>query len=62
MRGTDLNTTYKKPLPTPAVVLCTAKFIRREKNKIYIRGTIEDGMGTVYTTAEAMFVETKAKL
>jgi len=58
----DLNVTYKKPLPTPAVVLCTAKIERRERNKVYMRGTVEDGLGTVFTTAEGMFVETKPKL
>lgn len=58
----DLNVTYKKPVPTPGVLLCAAAFDRRERNKIYIRGTIEDGEGTVYTTGEGLFVEVMAKL
>lgn len=58
----DLNTSYKKPVPTPGVVLCTAKFDRRERNKIYIRTTIEDGQGTVYTVGEGMFIEVKTKI
>ncbi|KAF1978533.1 hypothetical protein BU23DRAFT_549960 [Bimuria novae-zelandiae CBS 107.79] len=57
-----LNTTYKKPVPTPSTVLCTVKILRRERNKIYLRATIEDGEGTVFTTAEGMFVETGSKL
>ncbi|KAF2244420.1 hypothetical protein BU26DRAFT_434962 [Trematosphaeria pertusa] len=57
-----LNTSYKKPVPTPGVVLCTAKFDRRERNKIYIRTTIEDGQGTVYTVGEGMFIEVKTKI
>jgi acyl-coenzyme A thioesterase PaaI-like protein len=52
-----LNTNYKKPVPTPSTVLCTAKYVKTERNKIYVNGTIEDGKGTVYTTGEGMFVE-----
>lgn len=58
----DLNTTYKKPVPAPGVVLCKAEFVRRERNKTFVRGSIEDGMGTVYTTGEGMFIEVKTKL
>ncbi|KAF2198359.1 hypothetical protein GQ43DRAFT_378806 [Delitschia confertaspora ATCC 74209] len=57
-----LNTTYKKPVPTPGVVLCNAKFERREGKKIIVTGTIEDGMGKVYATAEGLFVYAKPKL
>ena len=53
---TDLNTNYKKPLPTPGVVLCKATLDRVVRNKIYVRASIEDGNGTVYTTGEGMFV------
>jgi thioesterase superfamily protein 4 len=34
---------------------------RKDRNKIYIMGTIEDGLGTVYTTGEGMFVEVNIK-
>ncbi|KAF2107857.1 HotDog domain-containing protein, partial [Lophiotrema nucula] len=54
-----LTTNYKKPTPTPSIVLCTAKFDRQERNKIYVVGSIEDGMGTVYATGEGMFVHVK---
>ncbi|ORX99559.1 HotDog domain-containing protein [Clohesyomyces aquaticus] len=57
-----LNTNYKRPVPAPGVVLCTAKFERKEGRKIYVRGSIEDGMGTVYSTGEGMFLETRAKI
>ncbi|KAF1842389.1 uncharacterized protein K460DRAFT_409806 [Cucurbitaria berberidis CBS 394.84] len=57
-----LNTNYKRPVPTPGIVLCTAKFERQDGRKLYVRATIEDGMGTVFTTGEAMFVEVKVKL
>ena len=58
---TDLNTTYKKPVPAPGVVLCKAKFEKRERNKTYVSGSIEDGMGTVYTVGEGMFIEVNRK-
>ena len=62
---TDLNVNYKKPVPAPSVVLCRARFDRQERNKIYCTGTIEDGEGNVYSSAEGMFIEvmrTKAHL
>lgn len=59
---TDLNTTYKKPVPVPGPLLCTAKIERQDGRKLYVRATIEDGMGTVYTTGECMFVGVKSKL
>jgi thioesterase superfamily protein 4 len=57
-----LNITYKKPVPTPGVFLCTATFERRERTKIFLRATVEDGAGVVYAVGEGMFVDTKAKL
>lgn len=57
-----MNTTYRKPVPTPGVILCTAKFERIDGRKVYIRATIEDGMGDVLTVGESMFLEVKNKL
>ncbi|KAF2024773.1 hypothetical protein EK21DRAFT_77966 [Setomelanomma holmii] len=54
-----LNTIYKKPVPTPGVLKCTAKFERRDGRKLYVRATIENGKGTIYTVGEAMFIEVK---
>ena len=59
---TDLNTSYRKPAPTPGTLLCTAKIERQEGRKLYVRGTIEDGGGTVYTVGEAMFIKMTQKL
>lgn len=53
----DLNTNYKKPVPTPGVVLCTASWVKQDRNKIYVNATIEDGQGKVYTMGEGMFIE-----
>lgn len=58
----DLNTVYKKPIPVPGPVLCTARIDRQDGRKVYVRATIEDGEGTVYTTAESMFVSSKPRL
>lgn len=57
-----LKVNYKKPLRTPGVVLCTAKFERSERNKTWVVGTVEDGQGTVFATGEALFVEPRSKL
>lgn len=57
-----LNTSYRKPVPTPGTLLCTAKVERQEGRKLYVRGTIEDGAGTVYTVGEAMFIKMVQKL
>ena len=58
----QLNTVYKKPVPVPGPLLCTAKIERQDGRKLYIRATIEDGAGTVYTSGECMFVQMKSKL
>ncbi|KAJ4994150.1 thioesterase superfamily protein [Stagonosporopsis vannaccii] len=60
--ATDLNTVYKKPIPVPGPVLCTVTIERQDGRKLYVRATIEDGEGTVYTTADCMFVEIRPKL
>lgn len=55
---------YKKPLPTPGLLYCTAKIERVEggDRKIFIRATLEDGNGTVYTIGEGLFVKLAVKL
>jgi thioesterase superfamily protein 4 len=58
----DLNISYKRPIPTPSTVLCTANVERQDGRKLYIRSTIEDGAGVTYTVGEAMFVEIKSRL
>jgi acyl-coenzyme A thioesterase PaaI-like protein len=59
-----LNTTYKKPVPTPGALLLTAKIERQDAGdrKLYIRATIEDGSGTIYTVGEALFIRVSTKL
>ncbi|TVY85765.1 Acyl-coenzyme A thioesterase, partial [Lachnellula willkommii] len=51
-----LKINYKKPVRAPGKILCTAKVYRKEGRKMWISGTIEDGEGTILTTAEALFL------
>jgi len=59
-----LNTTYKAPVRTPGVLLCTATIVRQEggDRKVYMRATVQDGKGTVCTICEALFVKVKSQL
>lgn len=43
-------------------MLCTAQFDKREGKKIFVSGTVEDGEGAVYATAEALFIEARPKI
>jgi thioesterase superfamily protein 4 len=51
-----LKVEYKKPVRTPAVILCRAALEKREGRKLWGRGTVEDGEGTILATGEALFV------
>lgn len=51
-----LKVDYKKPVRTPSKILCTAKVDRKEGRKMWVSGTIEDGEGTILTTAEGLFL------
>lgn len=51
-----LKVDYKKPVPTPTVVLCRAWVQRTEGRKMFTEGTIEDGEGVVYAKGEALFI------
>jgi hypothetical protein len=51
-------------VPTPGALLLTAKIERQEAGdrKLYVRATIEDGNGTIYTLGEALFIRVSTKL
>lgn len=57
-----LNVKYRQPVATPGVVLLTAGYTKVVQRKQFMRATIEDGKGTVYAEAEALFVEIRQKL
>ena len=53
-----LNVTYKKPLPTPGIVLCRGWLEKRSMGrKLYLRATVEDGMGAVYAEGECLYIQ-----
>jgi acyl-coenzyme A thioesterase PaaI-like protein len=52
----SLKIDYKKPVPTPGVVLCRCWLEKEERRKMWIRGAIEDGDGTVLATAQSLFL------
>ncbi|KAI9879709.1 MAG: hypothetical protein M1830_007494 [Pleopsidium flavum] len=57
-----LNVEFKKPVPTPGIVVSKARLTRAEGRKLWVRGAMEDERGNVYATAESLFVEVKASL
>jgi len=57
-----LNITYRRPVPTPGLVLSRARLVKREKRKMWVEGEVEDGEGGIFASAEALFVELKASL
>jgi len=53
-----LKVDYKKPVPTPCYLLARVVLEgRSEGRKQWFKGSLEDGMGTVYVTAESLIVE-----
>ncbi|KAF8253257.1 hypothetical protein K440DRAFT_593923 [Wilcoxina mikolae CBS 423.85] len=54
-----LNTSFKKPVVTPGVLLCRASVTRSERRKYWVSGTLEDGCGTVFAEAEGLFIGVK---
>jgi len=57
-----MNTSYRKPVATPSVILCRARLERIDGRKVFIHATIEDGKGTILTVGESMFLEIRNKL
>ncbi|KAF1987289.1 hypothetical protein K402DRAFT_420510 [Aulographum hederae CBS 113979] len=54
-----LNVSYKRPVPTPGVVLVRTKIVKSEGRKRWVKGTIEDEQGNVLTIGEALFLGIK---
>ncbi|KAI9844816.1 MAG: hypothetical protein M1837_005234 [Sclerophora amabilis] len=53
------NIQYKKPIFTPAVVLCRAYFTKVEGRKSWVTATIEDERGQLYAMGESLWMEVK---
>lgn len=56
-----LDTVYKKPVPTPAVVAVRSWLTRREGRKWWARGQIVDKDGVVLTESEGLWVEARKR-
>ena len=58
----ELTTSFKRPLRTPAVVLCTARIeTEPEGRKTRMVGEISDGSGNVYAVGRSLYLRRKAK-
>ncbi|KAL8668763.1 MAG: hypothetical protein Q9168_006621 [Polycauliona sp. 1 TL-2023] len=58
----ELRVSFKRPLVTPAVVLCTASIEGiPEGRKTWMRGEITDGGSTVFAQATCLYLTRKAK-
>lgn len=60
-----LNVNYRKPIPTPSIVLAKAWITKIVGRKRFVTCTLEGPQGVVYADAEALFLEfkeTNAKL
>ncbi|PMD48789.1 hypothetical protein L207DRAFT_413875 [Hyaloscypha variabilis F] len=51
-----LKVDYRKPVKTPGVLLARAWLEKTEGKKMWGRGTIEDGDGTVLADGDALFI------
>lgn len=58
-----MHVNYEKPIPTPGIFMIRVSFDakRSAKRKIYVNATLESDKGIVYTTGEALFLETEQK-
>ncbi|KAI1749096.1 thioesterase superfamily protein [Xylaria castorea] len=57
-----LNTTFVKPVSTPATILTRTWFTKVEGRKYFTQGTIEDENGVILARADALFILLKSPL
>jgi len=57
-----MNTSYRKRVPTPGVILCRARLEKVDGRKVFVYATIEDGKDTIFTVGQSMFLEIRNKL
>jgi acyl-CoA thioesterase FadM len=55
----ELTIKYKKPIMTPAVLLCRARVAKEAGRWVELVGWVEDGNGTVYAEGRGAFVKMK---
>jgi acyl-coenzyme A thioesterase PaaI-like protein len=54
-----LNTTYLAPVPTPSIILATAKVAKVDGRKMWINGTLEDSQRRVMARSESLYIQAK---
>ncbi|TGJ79728.1 hypothetical protein E0Z10_g9040 [Xylaria hypoxylon] len=57
-----LNTSFIKPVSTPATILTRAWFTKIEGRKYFMQGTIEDENSVILARADALFIQLKSAL
>lgn len=58
-----LNVSCKNPVPTPGAIVCRSWLEKRSGGrKVWLRGRVEDGSGTLFAEAESLCVEVKRKV
>lgn len=61
-RTAYINTSFMKPVPTPATILVRSWIVKVEGRKHWVRAQIEDGNGQALAKAEVLYVSIKGKL
>jgi acyl-coenzyme A thioesterase PaaI-like protein len=57
----ELTVKYLRPVPTPSTVCVVVRITRSEGRKVWIDGTIEDGVGTALASASGLFVHVRTQ-
>lgn len=59
----EMTVQYKKMLPTPSVILVRAWIDREpERRKVWVKASVEDGLGGVFATGTTLFINIKPKI
>lgn len=61
-RTAYINTSFMKPVPTPATVLVRSWIAKVEGRKHWVRAQIEDGNGQALAKAEVLYISIRGKL
>lgn len=54
-----LEVEFLRPVDTPGIVLCKSSVDRIEGNRVWMVGTLDDGMGKVYARGKGLFVRSR---
>jgi len=57
-----ITVNFKKPILTPSILLCRARLEEKSnRRKLFTKAILENGEGSVYATAESLFIEVDKK-